>query len=286
MKDDTIIIRTRGLSRSYRKTVKAEGLSGSLRALFHKRAETVPALGGAVAKALGGALAKALCDFDLELRRGEMLGVIGPNGAGKTTLVKMLSGIMRPSSGELEVLGHSPRAREEAFLSRMALVMGQKSQLWWDLPASDSFLLNKAIYRIPEAKYRASLARLASSLEVEHLLGAPVRSLSLGERMRMEFIAAMLHEPDIVFLDEPTIGLDAPAQKRIREFLRRENAERGMTLVLTSHYMDDIRRLCPRTVLILKGRKAYDGDTETLFADTDDSADIADTVERIYGGQV
>jgi ABC-2 type transport system ATP-binding protein len=267
MNDETIIVRARGLSRSYKKNVKAEGLSGSLRSLFHRRVETV----------------NALCDFDLELRRGEMLGVIGPNGAGKTTLVKMLSGIMRPSSGQLEVLRRGPGRRDDAFLSRMALVMAQKSQLWWALPASDSFLLNKAIYGIPEAKYRASLARLASSLEVERLLGAPVRSLSLGERMRMEFIAAMLHEPDIVFLDEPTIGLDAPAQKRIREFLRRENAERGMTLVLTSHYMDDIRRLCPRTVLVLEGRKAYDGGTEALFADADDSADIADTVERIYG---
>jgi ABC-2 type transport system ATP-binding protein len=268
MTDSTMIIRASRLTRSYRKTVKAEGLSGSLKSLFHKTTEIVPALG----------------DFDLDLKKGEMLGIIGPNGAGKTTLVKMLSGLMRPDSGELEVLGFKPGERHEAFLSRIALVMGQKSQLWWDLPASDSFLLNKAIYGIPEAKYRRSLKRLASSLEVEGLLGSPVRSLSLGERMKMEFVAAMLHEPDIAFLDEPTIGLDAPAQKRIREFLRMENAERGMTLVLTSHYMDDIRRLCPRTVLILKGRKAYDGDTATLFAGADDSADIADTVERIYGG--
>jgi ABC-2 type transport system ATP-binding protein len=267
MTDNETIVRASRLNRSYKKTVKAEGLSGSLKSLFRKTVEIVP----------------ALVDFDLELNKGEMLGVIGPNGAGKTTLVKMLSGIMRPDSGSLEVLGFEPRQRREAFLSRIALVMGQKSQLWWDLPASDSFLLNKAIYGIPEAAYRRSLARLASSLEVEALLGAPVRSLSLGERMRMEFIAAMLHEPDIVFLDEPTIGLDAPAQKRIREFLRRENAERGMTLILTSHYMDDIRRLCPRTILMLKGKKAYDGDTAALFSDADDSADIADAVERIYG---
>jgi ABC-2 type transport system ATP-binding protein len=268
MHETDIIIRAEGLSRSYRKTVKAEGLAGSLRSLFKKKTETVEALRG----------------FDLELRRGERLGVIGPNGAGKTTLVKLLSGIMRPDSGELEVLGHRPRERSDAFLSRMALVMGQKSQLWWDLPASDSFLLNKAIYGIPEARYRRNLERLASGLEVEGLLGSPVRSLSLGERMRMEFIAAMLHEPDIVFLDEPTIGLDAPAQKRIREFLRRENAERGMTLILTSHYMGDIRSLCPRTVLILEGRKAYDGSTDELFAEVPDESDVADAVERIYGG--
>jgi len=270
MHDKSSIIRARGLSRSYRKTVKAEGLGGSLRSLVRKRIKIV----------------SALCDFDLDLGRGEMLGVIGPNGAGKTTLVKLLAGIMRPDSGELEILGHRPRERSDAFLSRMALVMGQKSQLWWDLPASDSFLLNKAIYGIPEDRYRRSLERLASGLEVESLLDAPVRSLSLGERMRMEFIAAMLHEPDIVFLDEPTIGLDAPAQKRIREFLRRENAERGMTLVLTSHYMGDIRSLCPRTVLILEGRKAYDGGTAELFADVPDESDVADAVERIYGGEL
>jgi ABC-2 type transport system ATP-binding protein len=274
MQESSLIIKAKTLARSYRKTVKAEGLFGSLHSLLHKRTETV----------------QALCDFDLELGRGEMLGLIGPNGAGKTTLVKLLSGIMRPDSGELEVLGHRPRDRKEAFLSRISLVMGQKSQLWWDLPASDSFLLSKAIYGIPEERYRANLERLASSLEVAHLLGAPVRSLSLGERMRMEFIAAMLHDPDIVFLDEPTIGLDAIAQKRIREFLRRENAERGLTLVLTSHYMEDIRLLCPRTVLILKGRKSYDGDTEGLFAAAGAEAlagvDSGDVVEKIYGGEI
>ncbi len=270
MHDTNLIIRAKGLSRSYEKTVKAEGLGGSLRSLFSKKTEIVYALSG----------------LDLELAPGEMLGVIGPNGAGKTTLVKLLSGIMRPDSGELSVMGHRPRDRAEPFLSRMALVMGQKSQLWWDLPASDSFLLNKAIYGIPEDRYRRSLARLAASLEVEGLLASPVRSLSLGERMRMEFIAAMLHEPDIVFLDEPTIGLDAPAQKRIREFLRRENEDRGLTLVLTSHYMGDIRSLCPRTVLILGGRKSYDGSTDELFADVPDESDVADAVERIYGGEL
>jgi ABC-2 type transport system ATP-binding protein len=270
MNDTSPILSAKGLSRSYRKTVKAEGLSGSLRSLLRKRVETV----------------HALCDFNLELRRGEILGVIGPNGAGKTTLVKLLSGIMRPDSGSLEVLGAEPRLRSEAFLSRIALVMGQKSQLWWDLPASDSFLLCKAIYGIPEDRYRSALGRLAASLEVEGLLSAPVRSLSLGERMRMEFIAAMLHEPDIVFLDEPTIGLDASAQKRIREFLRRENEERGMTIILTSHYMGDIRLLCPRTVLVLEGRKAYDGETASLFSDLPDEGEVADAVERIYRGEL
>lgn len=265
-----IVIRAARLSRSYTKTIKAEGFAGSLRSLFHAEKEVVP----------------ALRDFDLEVRRGEILGIIGPNGAGKTTLAKLLTGIIRPDSGELEVLGYRPRDRDYAFLARMALIMGQKSQLWWDLPASDSFLLNRAIYGIPEATYRRNLDRLVSSLEVEALLGSPVRSLSLGERMRMEFAAALLHEPDIVFLDEPTIGLDAPAQKRIREFLRRENERRGMTVVLTSHYMGDIRSLCSRTVLILGGRKAYDGDTARLLADVPDESDVADSVERIYRGEL
>jgi ABC-2 type transport system ATP-binding protein len=270
MHDSDILVRARGLSRSYRKTIKAEGLSGSLKSLFRREKLVVD----------------ALADFDLEIRRGEMLGVIGPNGAGKTTLVKLLSGIMRPDSGKLEVLGSRPRDREFAFLSRMALVMGQRSQLWWDLPASDSFLLNKAIYGIPEERYRASLARLASSLEIEALLNSPVRSLSLGERMRMEFAAAMLHEPELVFLDEPTLGLDAPAQRRIREFLARENRERGMTLVLTSHYMEDIRSVCPRSVMILKGRKAFDGPTEELFKDAPREASLAEAVERLYEGEL
>lgn len=267
---DNAIIRAKQLSRSYKKTVKAEGLAGSIRSLFHREIKTVA----------------ALCDFTLEVENGEILGIIGPNGAGKTTLVKLLTGILRPESGELEVLGFRPRERKEAFLSRMAIVMGQKSQLWWDLPASDTFLLNKAIYDIPEARYRQNLRRLTAALEVEHLLGTPVRALSLGERMRMEFAAALLHEPEVVFLDEPTIGLDAPAQKHIREFLRHENESRGMTVLLTSHYMGDIRSLCPRTVLILNGSKTYDGTTANLFADVPDESDVADAVERIYRGEL
>jgi ABC-2 type transport system ATP-binding protein len=270
MNESSIAVRARGLSRSYKKTIKAEGLVGSLKSLLRRESLVIDALG----------------DFDLELERGEMLGVIGPNGAGKTTLVKLLSGIMKPDSGNLEVLGFRPRDRKAEFLSRITLVMGQRSQLWWDLPASDSFLLNKAIYGIPEERYRASLARLASSLEVEGLLGSPVRSLSLGERMRMEFAAAMLHEPEIVFLDEPTLGLDAPAQRRIREFLLRENRERGITLILTSHYMEDIRSVCPRTVMILKGRKAFDGGTAALFEGAPSEASIAEAVERLYEGRL
>jgi ABC-2 type transport system ATP-binding protein len=254
MDSEQPIIRAQGLSRVYRKRVKEEGLAGSVKALFRKREIKV----------------EAVSDFDLEIKAGEIVGLIGPNGAGKTTLIKMLTGIIHPSSGDVSVLGHRPWERRESFQSRIALVMGQKSQLWWDLPAMDSFLLNKAIYGIPKDSFRATLDRLVGDFGVADLLDGPVRGLSLGERMKMEFIAAMLHGPDILFLDEPTIGLDAPSQRRIREFLARENRERGVTVILTSHYMEDIRRLCPRTVVVSRGRKSYDGDTQAMFAGASD----------------
>jgi ABC-2 type transport system ATP-binding protein len=263
----TNIISTRGLGREYRKQVRPEGAHG-LSSLFLREKR----------------LTAALVDFDLEIERGEIVGLLGPNGAGKTTLVKLLSGLMRPTSGEARVLGHSPSDRREEFLSRIALVMGQKSQLWWDLPARDSLLLNKAIYGLSSSTYAASLGRLAASLQAESLLDSPVRTLSLGERMRVEFIAAMLHEPELVFLDEPTIGLDAPAQKRIRDFLRAENRERGMTILLTSHYMEDLRALCPRSVLVRSGRKVYDGGTEAMLAAARERPDeeLAETVIKLY----
>jgi ABC-2 type transport system ATP-binding protein len=250
LKDDPVIIRARGLSRFFIKTLKKEGLGAGLKSLFHRETLRIDAVRG----------------LDLEVRRGEILGVIGPNGAGKTTLVKMLSGIIRPTGGDLSVLGFTPRGRREEFLSRISVVMGQKSQLWPDLPARDSFLLNRSIYRIPENRYRATIERLTHALAAGGLLEQQVRTLSLGQRMKVEFMAAMLHEPDLIFLDEPTIGLDALAQKSIREFLREENAARGTTILLTSHYLEDIRRLCPRTIVINRGRKTWDGPTEAMFA--------------------
>jgi ABC-2 type transport system ATP-binding protein len=260
---DNTCIRARGLSRFFVKTLKKEGLRAGFQSLFHRERLRIDAVSG----------------LDLEVRRGEILGVIGPNGAGKTTLVKMLSGIIRPTAGELSVLGFKPRERGEEFLSRISVVMGQKSQLWPDLPARDSFLLNKSIYRIPEVRFRSTLDRLAQSLSAAPLLEQQVRTLSLGERMKVEFIAAMLHEPDVVFLDEPTIGLDALAQKAIREFLREENARRGTTILLTSHYLEDIRRLCPRTIVISKGRKTWDGPTEEMFASVRERAVVRVTFE-------
>jgi ABC-2 type transport system ATP-binding protein len=220
----------------------------------------------------------------LEISRAEIVGLLGPNGAGKTTLVKLLSGLMRPTSGVVRVLGFTPSERRESYLSRIALVMGQKSQLWWDLPARDSLLLNKAIYGLSTSAYERSLERLTESLKAEALLDSPVRTLSLGERMKVELMAAMLHEPELVFLDEPTIGLDAPAQKRIRDFLLAENRERGMTILLTSHYMEDLRALCPRSVLIRSGRKVYDGGTEAMLASARERPDeeLAETVIKLY----
>lgn len=261
------IISTRGLGREYRKQVRPEGARGFSSLFLRETRRTC-----------------ALIDFDLEIERGEIVGLLGPNGAGKTTLVKLLSGLMRPTSGEARVLDHRPNDRREAFLSRIALVMGQKSQLWWDLPARDSLLLNKAIYGLSSAKYAASLGRLSANLNAESLLDAPVRTLSLGERMKVEFIAAMLHEPELVFLDEPTIGLDAPAQKRIRDFLLAENRERGMTILLTSHYMEDLRALCPRSVLVRNGRKVYDGGTESMLAAARERPDeeLAETIIKLY----
>ncbi len=250
MDKDGIVLKTEGLCRSYIKYSKEEGLRGSLKSLFRRRRIEV----------------QAVRDFNLELRRGEILGLIGPNGAGKTTLVKMLAGIIRRTAGIISVLGHDPAQRREAYLSRMAIVMGQKSLLWWDLPARDSFLLARAIYGLDAARYRVSLDRLCGALDAGGLIDLPVRGLSLGERMKMEFICAMLHEPEIAFLDEPTIGLDAPAQKAIREFVRSENARRGMGVILTSHYMEDVRRLCGRVAVIVRGRKTYDGGLEGLFA--------------------
>ncbi len=267
MSNSNIAISTRGLGREYVMRVRPQGRRG-LASLFVRETRRTA----------------ALVDFDLDIHPGEIVGLLGPNGAGKTTLVKLLSGLMRPTAGEVRVLGSTPSERREAFLSRIALVMGQKSQLWWDLPARDSLLLNKAIYGLSASAYAASLDRLSSSLQAESLLDAPVRTLSLGERMKVEFIAALLHEPELVFLDEPTIGLDAPAQKRIRDFLLRENRERGVTILLTSHYMEDLRALCPRSVLVRAGRKVWDGGTEEMLAAARERPDeeLAETVIKLY----
>jgi ABC-2 type transport system ATP-binding protein len=237
------------LTRVYRSSEKEEGLKGTFKALFHKNA---------IEKT-------AVSDFSFEAAEGEMIGLIGPNGAGKTTLIKMLSGIIHPTSGKAFISGFDPSRPSDAFKKRIAVVMGQKSQLWWDLPAIDSFLLDREIYELSEERFRKNVALYSEMFGVEDLLKTQVRQLSLGERMKMELILSLLHDPDVLFLDEPTIGLDAIAQKQIRQLLSRINLEERVTVLLTSHYMEDIRHVCSRVMVVNHGLKIFDGAFDTLL---------------------
>ncbi len=202
--------------------------------------------------------------ISFDLAAGEIVGFLGPNGAGKTTTLKMLSGLLHPTSGELAVLGRVPWKREREYLRRITLVMGQRNQLVWDIPAADSFELNRAIYRIPAADYRSTLDELVELLELAPLMSKPVRNLSLGERMKCEIAAALLHRPQVVFLDEPTIGLDVTMQRRIRSFIADYNRRFEATVLLTSHYMNDVEALCRRVIVIHHGRLLYDGELAGL----------------------
>jgi ABC-2 type transport system ATP-binding protein len=207
----------------------------------------------------------AVRGIDLDVARGEFVAFLGPNGAGKTTTLKLLSGVITPSAGSATVLGFTPWERENAYRRRFALVMGQKNQLWWDLPAQESFALHQKIYRIDPAAFAATKDELVELLDVGKLLGRPVRELSLGERMKMELIAALLHSPEVLFLDEPTIGLDVVAQHNIQIFLKRYQQVRGITILLTSHYMKDVAALCQRVVIIAGGRIVYDGSLDGII---------------------
>ena len=207
---------------------------------------------------------EAVRDVSFRIQEGEIVGFLGPNGAGKTTTLKMLSGILFPSSGSASVLGYIPWERKNEFKRQISIVLGQKNQLWWDLPASESLYLNKRIYRIGDEEYRQTLKELCGLLQVENLLDVPVRTLSLGERMKMELIAALLHKPKVLFLDEPTIGLDMLAQKNIRNFLKHYNQKEKTTIMLTSHYLEDIENLCERTIVINHGSIVYDGKIKTI----------------------
>lgn len=201
----------------------------------------------------------------MSIKEGEFVALIGPNGAGKTTLIKMLTGIIAPTSGEISVLGYTPNDLKDEFKQNYAIVMGQKSQLFNELTAADTFLLLKEIYSIPEADYKKNIEYFTQLFDVKEYLNVQVRTLSLGERMKMELIAALLNNPKILFLDEPTIGLDAIAQKKIRGFLKEVNRDKNTTKILTSHYMEDVKSLCKRCVVINGGLKLYDSDLAALF---------------------
>ncbi|MBE6024671.1 MAG: ATP-binding cassette domain-containing protein [Cellulosilyticum sp.] len=243
------IIEVKNLSKNYRRYKKKEGLKGSIESLFKREYEEKIAVN----------------QMNLSVSKGEFIGLIGPNGAGKTTFIKMLTGIIAPSAGEIDVLGFYPNDMKNAFKKQYAVVMGQKSQLFFELTLNDTLRLFKEIYEIPEEEYRESKNYFIELFGVKELMDVQVRTLSLGERMKMELIVALLHNPKILFLDEPTIGLDAVASKQIRKFLKEINEQRGTTILLTSHYMEDIKMLCKRTVVINHGTKIYDGNTEELF---------------------
>lgn len=237
------IITIKNLHKSYRVYQKKEGLREAVRGLFHREYRTVDAVRG----------------VSLTVEPGEFVAFLGPNGAGKTTTLKLLSGVIYPSSGTASVMGFTPWKRDFEYRRRFALVMGQKNQLWWDLPAQESFRLHQQIYCIHDDAFRRTLDELTDLLDVRSLLGRPVRELSLGERMKMELIAALLHSPEVLFLDEPTIGLDVIAQRNIQQFLKHYQAERQITILLTSHYMKDVSALCQRVVVIAQGTVQYDG---------------------------
>jgi len=207
---------------------------------------------------------KAVDGISFEIAPGERVGFLGPNGAGKTTTLKVLSGLLYPSSGEVWVDRHLPQRREDAFLKKITLVMGQKQQLLWDLPPSETFALNRAIYEVPVPQFRQTVAELTELLELGDLVSKPTRTLSLGERMKCELAAALIHRPTVLFLDEPTIGLDVSMQVTIRSFIKAYNERTGATLILTSHYMDDVAALCPRVIVIDKGVLSYDGALDEL----------------------
>lgn len=239
----TSIISVQHLKKYYQVYQKEPGLWGSIRSLWHRKYEEV----------------KAVDDISFEIKQGEIVGFIGQNGAGKTTTLKVLSGLLYPTDGKTEVLGFNPWDRKPEFQKQFALVMGQKNQLWWDLPAMESFLLNKAIYEIPDSEFKKTLNTLVELLDVKDVLNVQVRKLSLGQRMKCELIAALLHNPKVLFLDEPTIGLDVVMQKALRDFIKAYNQEFGSTILLTSHYMDDVKELCKRAIIIDHGKKIFDG---------------------------
>ncbi|MBI3109756.1 ABC transporter ATP-binding protein [Candidatus Daviesbacteria bacterium] len=242
------IISVKNLKKYYRVYQKEPGLWGSIKSLFVRQHYDVKAVNG----------------VSFGIQEGELVGFIGPNGAGKTTTLKVLSGLLFPTSGQVQVLGFEPFKRQSEFQKKFSLVMGQKNQLWWDLPAWESFILNKEIYEIPQKQFEESVAKLTKMLEIEDLLKVQVRKLSLGQRMKCELVASLLHSPKVLFLDEPTIGLDIVAQKTMRDFIKEYNEQGKATIILTSHYMADVKELCKRVIVIDQGKILYDGLLEEI----------------------
>jgi ABC-2 type transport system ATP-binding protein len=246
MSPETIIVEN--LSKTYQVPEREGGFSAAVRSFFKRKYKDV----------------KAVQNVNFKIAQGEIVGFLGPNGAGKTTTLKMLSGLLHPTGGKAHVLGFTPWELRNDYLLSMTLVMGQRNRLSWDIPAADSFLLNQAIYRIPDDQYKQTYKELDELLELEPLMKKPVRNLSLGERMKCEIAAGLLHRPKVLFLDEPTIGLDITGQVRIREFLREYNKRTGATILLTSHYMADVTALCERIIIIHHGQLKYDGGINDL----------------------
>lgn len=247
-------IDVRGLTKTYKTYKKSPGFSGALKGLWKRDYETT----------------HAARDVSFSVNEGELVGFLGPNGAGKTTTLKMLAGLLYPTTGTARVLGYVPWERKDGYRRQFALLLGQKNQLWWDLPARESLELNSKIYGIERDQFERSVAEMTEMLEVKDKLNVMVRELSLGERMKMELIAALLHQPRVLFLDEPTIGLDVISQKTVRTFLREHNARRKTTILLTSHYMADIEELCQRVIIIDHGSIFFDGKLSEIidrFAD-------------------
>jgi ABC-2 type transport system ATP-binding protein len=242
------VIEVEALTKTYRVHKRAPGVAAALRSVLRRHYEEVT----------------AVKDLSFRIADGERVGFLGPNGAGKTTTLKVLAGLLHPTAGQARVGGFVPHARDPRFLKMITLVMGQKQQLLWDLPPSETYAMNRAIYDVPRAEADATVASLVELLEIGDLVNKPTRQLSLGERMKCELVAALLHKPRVLFLDEPTIGLDVSMQAKMREFVRAYNERTGAAVLLTSHYMDDVVALCPRVVVIDKGRLIYDGDLKEL----------------------
>src|SRR5450759_289139 len=249
------VIEVNGLTKAFRTYKKQPGFSGAVKGLFRRQYEQTLAVN----------------EVSFKIEPGELVGFLGPNGAGKTTTLKMLAGLIYPTSGAAKVLGYTPWERADGYRRQFALLLGQKNQLWWDLPARESLELNAKIYGIPADRFERTVDEMSEMLNVRDKLNISVRELSLGERMKMELIASLLHQPKVLFLDEPTIGLDVVSQKTVREFLREHNAKQKTTILLTSHYMNDIQELCKRVIIIDHGTIFFDGqlsDVVDRFADS------------------